>query len=77
MTNNEVYDVLKEWHEKYVPSLRFCQFMYDFFNWHKEFFNNDVYYLENKLFLYRLNYYLSCILKVKERDNYPYAQLER
>lgn len=73
MTNKEFYQTLEYWHEKYVPSLRFGQFILDFFNWYEDNFKNDVFYVENKNLLYQLNNYLSTVLKVKERDDYPYA----
>ena len=71
MTGKDFYSTLQAWHEDYVPMLRFGQFMTGFFDWHKMYFGNDCFYLEDNKFLFRLDMYLVDVLKVKkEYDNH-------
>ena len=56
---NGFYNILKIYHKKYMPDIRFMQFINNFLRWHQETYNDDGFYVEDDEFLKRLNRYIA------------------
>lgn len=54
---DKIYNKILTYHKEF-PDIRFMQFMINFFTWYKFKYGNDGYYIEDNIFILRLEEFM-------------------